>query len=296
MPRNQRPLRHIQQYQVNPNITRGKYLFDRFGGGLPWLTIGATTGVPALPTAVQGQIDVALSPRGYFYELFQTTAQTLLPFSHDTKGIEISCDEVNNETVEIVPGGNRSSSPYAFTVGTDTDFFMRAVFEITDADGADQFGIMWRKQEAYQVPTSFLTTGDGIYTDFCLLGFAATVANPNPVNVATDLNNSGSTTVTPLNFTWADTLVHELQLRVIGGRAQFLINGVRAGNPVSKDALGNTITSQSTVTGPSFTFDTGDVLVPSIFLRHDAAVSEDHFLRELEIGHLVDIGLDPNQE
>lgn len=300
MPRNVRPLRYTQQYQINPNLVRGKYLYERFSAPPLWLNDGAT-GVTALPTGVAAQTDVAVSQNGNVYELYQTTAQTILPFAHATKGWEISCDEVDNETVEIVPGGNSSVSPLAFTLPSstaagDTDFFMRAVFEITDADGSDQFGIGFRKQEAFAVPTSFLTTGDGIYTDFVLFGFAATVANPNPVSIAYDQNNSGSTTVQAANFTWADTLVHELQIRVIGRKPQFLINGIRLGNPVAKDFLGNAITSQSTVTGPVITLDEGDIMIPFIFLRHDAAVAEDTFLRELEIGHLVDIGLDPNAE
>jgi hypothetical protein len=299
MPRNTRPLRYVQQYEINPNFTRRKYLYERFSAPPLWLNDGAT-GVTAVPTAAAAQTDIAVSHGGNVYELYQTTAQTILPFAHDSKGWEISGDEVDNETLEIVPGGNKSSSPLAFTLSNSTtagdDFFIRAVFEFTDASGSDQFGIGFRKQEAFAVPTSFLTTGDGIYTDFVLFGFAATVADPNPVNIAYDQNNSGSTTVQAANFTWADTLVHELQIRVIGRKPQFLINGVRLGNPVAKDALGNTIASQSTVTGPVITLDEGDVMVPFIFLRHDAAVAEDTYLRELEIGRMVDIGLDKNAE
>jgi len=295
MPRNTRPLRSVQQYEINSNLTRRKYLFERFSGSTPWLNPGAT-GVTALPTAAASQIDCATSSQGYYYELFQTTAQTILPFAHATKGLEISCDEVDNESVEIVPGGNRTNSPHAMVVGTDSDFFMRVQLELTDASGSDQLVVGWRKVQTYAAPTGFLAATDPIYTDFAAIGFAGTKADPNPVRTITDLNDSGTPVVTAANFTWADTKIHQLEVRVIGAKAQYLINGVRLGNPVAVDALGAAITSQSTLTGATFTFDSGDTLIPFIFLRHDTDVAEDTFLRQLELGHLVDIGLDKSQE
>jgi len=296
MPRNTRPLRFTQQYEINPNFTRSRYLFEKFSGSTPWLNPGAT-GVTALPTAAQGQVDCAISPMGYYYELFQTTAQTILPFPHATKGLEISGDEVDNESLEIVPGGNRTNSPYAMTVGTDSDFFMRVQLEVTDASGSDQLVVGWRKVQTYAVPVGFLAATDPTYTDFAAIGFAGTKADPNPLRTITDLADQGAApTVNAVNFTWADGKIHQLEVRVIGGKALYLINGIRLGNPVAVDALGAAITSQSTLTSAPYTFAAATVVVPFIFLRHDTDVAEDTFMRQLEIGHTVDIGLDKTQE
>ena len=298
MGRSTRPFKYVQQYQINPTVARGKYVFDKLNGSP--LILNMAGALAALPTAAAAQVDTMITRGGVGWEMYQTTAQTLGPAYTSGSGLEIALDQVDNESVEYVPGGNNTFNPFARTMPTSTsagdgDCFFRAKFTITDASGLDQFGIGWRKQEAFAVPTSFLTTGDGIYTDFALFGFAGTSANPNPVRISTDLNNSGSATVTSPGFTWADGLTHELQIRIIGRRAFFLINGILLGNPIAKDGNGAAITSQTTTSGPVFSFDTGDQLIPFIFCRQDADLSP-VFLVEYEIGNLVDVGLDPNQE
>jgi len=40
------------------------------------------------------------------------------------------------------------TNPLAMTIGTDPAFYFKAKFEITDADGMDQFLLGWRKFEA----------------------------------------------------------------------------------------------------------------------------------------------------
>ncbi len=296
MGRSTRPFKYVQQYQINPNVARGKYVYEKINGSP--LILNMAGALAALPTAAAAQVDTILTRGGVGWEMYQTTAQTLGPAYTSGSGLEIALDQVDNESVEYVPGGNNTFNPLARTLPSstaagDTDFFFRAKFTLTDASGMDQFGIGWRKQEAFAVPTSFAV--DGIYTDFALFGFAGTAAAANPVRIATDLNNGGTATVTTTGFTWADGLTHELQIRVIGRRAFFLINGIMLGNPVAKDGNGAAITSQNTLTGPVFSFDAGDQLVPFIFCRQDADLTP-AFLVEYEIGALVDVGLDPNQE
>ena len=270
---------------------QGRYLYEKLDGQ-PIVMNGAAG--KALWTAAQGQTDIVLTPQGNYIEEFQTTAQTLQPLAHATKGVEIALDQVENESVEYVPGGVRATSPLAFVLGTDPSFFFKAKFEITDADGMDQFLLGFRKQEAFAVPTSFLTTGDGVYTDFCGIGFAKVVANPNPVSVSSDLNNSGSATVSQVSFTWADTLVHTLEIQVVKRIARFFINGVPLGGTVSLDGDGAAITAQATVKPHTFTFDDADTVIPFIFLRQDSALSP-VYLQEIECGHLVTIEADPEQ-
>lgn len=301
MARNTRPLRLKYPYQMSPSYVRGKYFYERFAGTDPSI-LRTSSGLTALPTASAGQVDRIHTVGGHYIEYYQSTAQTLQPVAHATKGLVLDGDQVDNESQEYVIGGNSTTNPYAMVVGTDSDFFFRCTFEITDASGSDQLMMGFRKVQTYQVPTSFLTTGDSGYTDFYAVGFAATKADPNPVNIAYDLNDSGSTTVQAASFTWADTKSHTLEVRVIGSKAYTFINGVRLGGTVSFDRVngiygtGAALTAQTTVGGPSFTFDTADTLVPFIFVRQDADLLDAVYLRDMEGGLLVDIGLDPNQE
>ena len=299
MARSTRPLRYTQQYQINPNLTRGKYYYENFKGGQnPLLYSVSATGIPTLAVTIPGAgVTYRMqTPKGFIWDYFGNTDQAVLPFGVAASGLNISGDLVDNETVEFVPGGNAANSDLAFVTGTDTDFFFRARFLLTDASGSDQFGIGFRKQEAFTAATSFLTTGDALYTDFLLFGFASTKAAANPVVTSSDIANGGSSTVSAVNFTWADGKVHDLEVRVVGRSALTFINGVKTGDAVAFDALGGAITSQATVASAAYTFANALTLVPFIFLRHDVDVNETACIQEVECGHLVDVGKDPNNE
>jgi hypothetical protein len=297
MPSSTRPLRKTHPYGLSDNFRYGKYYYENFKDGhKPFLYTVSATGIPAVATTLAGQgvTHEMLTQHGY-WQVFNTTDQAVLPFATAGSGLDISCDLVNNEAVELVPGGNFAFSRLAFVVGTDSDFFFRAKYKLTDVSGADQAVLAgFRKQEAFAVPTSILNAGDGIYTDFAGIGFAD--AGGVDVFTVTDLNNSGSTVATDTGFNATDSEVVKFEVRVVGGKAIYFINGTRLGNPVTKDGDGASITEQTTLTGAVFTFDSGDTLVPFIFLRHDADIANGTLLQEVEIGHLVDVGLDPNKE
>lgn len=281
---------------------RGLNVFNAKAFRTAPLTLNTSAGgVPALPTAGAAQVNQVYTPFGMI-EMYQQTAQTLLPrlvAASESKGLEVALDQVNNETVEYVPGGNYIGSPYAYTVGTSAPATFRVSLEIEDADGMDQMVIGWRKVQAYQAAAGFITAVDPLYTDFAAIGFAGAVANPNPLRVITDLNDTGTPVITALGFTWADGLIHTLEVRVTGRRALYFINGKRLGDTISKDGLGNTITSQSPITPPAFSFDVGDVLVPFAFFRQDAALSPAYLsstalLGAVYAGPLSELGLDPS--
>lgn len=255
----------------------------------------ASGGIPAFASAGAAQIDSFAVPGG-FMEFSQATAQTLLPrrvAASEAKGWELGLDQVDNETVEYVPGGNSLGNPFAATIGTTNPFFIRALVEVTNADGMDQFVFGFRKQEAYQPTAAFLAATDPIYTDFAAMGFAGIVVSANPVRIITDLNDSGVPVVSLAGFNWVDGLVHSLEIRVSGRRALYFINGIKLGSRVVKDGLGNTIAGQDTRTPPAFNFDLADVVVPFIFSRQDALLST-WFLRRLQVGPLFEEGLDDN--
>lgn len=251
--------------------------------------------VPTFPTAAQDNIDLltfadAMGNRGI--ELYQTTAQTLMPSIHASKGLLVGCDVANNEAIELVPGGNRASNPLGYTAGTGPGVFLRATFEFADVSGTDQFIVGFRKQEAYVVPTSFLSAGDALYTDFIGIGFSG-AADPNDVKIMSDLNNGGSTTVTDTLFNWADGLSHKLEIRIRKRVAEFYINGVKLGDTVRKDAAGASITAQPTASYSAFTVDSGDFMIPFIFHRYDATTPGAVYISRIECGQLLEVGLDP---
>jgi hypothetical protein len=260
-------------------------------------TQAAPVTVPTFPTALQDNVDVIHLAEAFglkAIELYQTTAQTLMPSRHATKGLEIGLDEVNNESAEYVPGGNHAANPLGCLAGTDPGVLIRATLEIADVSGSDQLVIGFRKQENYVVPTSFLSTGDALYTDFYGIGFSG-AADPNDVKTVKDLNNAGSTVVFDTNFNFADGGIHTLEVRVKGRKVQCFINGVALGGVVKKDGVGAVLTAQQTYTPPAFTFDAGDFLIPFIFSRYDATTPGAIYLRSLWCGQLVEDGLDPNQ-
>jgi hypothetical protein len=276
--------------------------------------ITAATGIAAFDTAAapayaQGSTHVVKTAGGLYMEVFATTAQTIMPILTPGTGLEIGLDKVNNESVEYVPGGNSAYSPFAYTVGTTQPYTFRVALNFADVSGSDQFLVGWRKQETFAVPTSFLTTGDGIYTDFFGMGFCATVANPNPIGIAYDVNNGGSTFANTVGFTWADGLTHVLEVRLGGSRVRAYINGAPLGGTVKTDGLGGAITGQATSSAGTTAFnaldgdtdgikgfDTGDILIPFIFSRFDATTPGAIYIQGLEIGPTSEFGWDTSNE
>lgn len=286
------PHERVFANQISEGIRKGKYLlFDRPPSPFAYTV---TAGIPALYSAVQGQVNHLIVPGALgqnHIEMFQTTAQALPPV-YDAKGLLLAGDAIDNEALELVPGGNRLENPLGYLAGTDPGVFIRALLEATDPSEIDQLVIGWRKQQAYQVPTSFLTTGDALYTDYAGMGFSGT-AVANLVKTITDLNDAGSAVVSSSAFGWADTLVHQLEVRIKGRVVSYFLNGRRLGETVRFDGLGNAITAQATVASPSFTFDAGDFLVPFIFVRRGATAASALYLRRLEVGQLLEVGLQP---
>jgi len=282
----------IYANQLSEGIRKGKYmLWER---PAPPFIYAEVAGIPALYTAGAAQLDGIIVPGALgnnYIQMYQTTAQALPPL-WDAKGLNIAGDAVDNESLELVPGGNTVNNPLGYLSGTDPGVFIRLTLESTDSSEIDQLVIGWRKQEAFAVPVSFLTTGDALYTDFAGIGFSGT-AVANLVKTMTDLNNAGSTVVTSTAFGWADTKIHQLEVRIKGRTVSYFINGRRIGETVRLDALGVAITAQPTVAGPTFRFDSGDFLVPFIFVRRGATVASALYARRLEVGQLLEVGLQP---
>lgn len=272
-------------------LRKGKYMIYDLPHANPSIITTAST-VPAFPTASQGQTDTITltgAPFQNTVEMFQTTAQTLMPAVQAAKGLEIGLDEVDNESVEYVLGGLRASNPLGYTAGTDPGVFIKATVEFTDRSGTDQFIVGFRKNEAFAVPTSFLTTGDAGYVDFAGIGFSGITSDL--VKTMTDIGNTGSTTVTNTAFAFADAGVHTLETRIKGRAVSYYINGALLGSLISKNGVGTAITAQQTLSGAAYSFTSALFLVPFIFHRYDTNTPGTVFLRRLECGQLLEVGL-----
>jgi hypothetical protein len=278
-----RPLRPIRHYRKSPYWNR--YASVDLSGANALVFDTSTAALTALATAGVGQTDTCiLNPSGFQLEMYQSTEQTAFPTGQATGGIEIALDQVNNEAVEYTFGPNTGLNPYACLLGTDPNWFVKAKLEITDVSGTDQCALFFRKVEAYQASPNFAT--DGVYTDFAAINVIS-----GDVNICTDLNNSGTATVTDTGFNWANTLTHEIEIRVIARRAYYLINGVMFGNTVSYDGDGAAITAQGTITPPAFTFDSGDRIHAGIQIRQDSDLTP-VILHSFSVGPLLEAGLD----
>jgi hypothetical protein len=291
------PGSYVWPYQLAPDYVNGKYYFENFKDGhKPFLYTVSATGIPAVATTAAGAdvVHEMMTHRGY-WQVYNTTDQAVLPFATAGSGLDISGDLVENESLELVPGGNFASSRLAFVVGTDANFFMRAKYKITDVSGLDQAVFAgFRKQETFAAPTSLLTTGDAGYVDF--FGIGLSEEDGVDLKTMSDVDDSGSTTVTDTGFDLTDSEVFEVAVWVKGGVPKCFINGIALGNPVAKDGDGTAITSQSTVTTASYTFTSGLTLIPWVFVRHDDEIGNAVCLQEIEIGHLRDIGADKDAE
>jgi hypothetical protein len=261
---------------------------------LQYGTVGAPSTVPALPSAAAGGLDSIIIPGAVghqYWEMHQTTAQTLMPSRHATKGMEVALDQVDNETVQYVPGGNHAANPLGYQIpaaggsGDAGGVIAEATLEITTVAGTDQLFLGFIKQEAFATPTALVNAGDPIYDTI-----AGLLMKSGDVFSLTDLNNSGAAVGTDTLFNWANAGIHKLAVRIYGRRVIYYINGKRVGDPIAFDGLGTAISSQNTRTPPAFSFDAGDFVVPILIIRQDAGLTP-VYVRDARFGLMSEFGL-----
>jgi hypothetical protein len=168
-------------------------------------------------------------------------------------GLSIGLDVADNDGIEISTGilnGNQS----AFTVGTDGPFSFKCRFDIADVSGSDQCMVGLRKVAAYNVdPDS--------YTDFAALDVVSGTIKP-----FTNLNG-GTAAYAANTDAWADGATKTLGVHVTqAGVVTFTINGVAP-----------TVTK-------TFTFDTGDQVMPFFYNRYDTTTPGVIYIEEWDCG------------
>lgn len=286
----------IQAAHISENFRKGRYGF--WIPSVQPMPLNIATSVPALPTAAAAQID-AFQGGPLAWEINQLTAQTLLPLIHATKGLELALDQVNNETVEYIPGGNRITNPAAFKtnsaagLGGDIGWFYRFRLELTTANGIDQLFVGMRAVEAYQAVAGVVSILNGGATGYqSMFGVGIASAAASPADVSRIVATAAVSAVTDTLFNWASTVVLDLEVRSYGNKGYVFINGRELGQAINTDALGVAITSQPTQGMAGTPLVASTVYAPCILIRQDAVLST-VFCSQFEWGPLYELNRDP---
>lgn len=200
---------------------------------------GAATG-----TAGDENLLLSGSPAYQFEYHIVGTATAVAPVI-GAEGLDIGLDDVANDGIEITEGITARSNS-AFTMGTDA-FYLEVKFYVTDASGSDVMMIGFRSDEAYQSDIE-------IYTDMAAVGL-------NGVDWYTwTIDDDGATTktdVTPSGGDCGDTESHIVRINVGADLAvTYEITGAEPTGVAAHD------------------IDTGDVVLPFLYLIHDTDASE----------------------
>lgn len=195
-----------------------------------------------------------IGPDMFEYHILGT--QTIVSPVQVASGLNIGMDQTDNDGVEITQG-ILAGSKHAFTVGTDKSFYFRAKLNIAVVAGTDDCCIGFRKAEDYQA------TVDG-YDEAAFLN-----VNAGNIEIETILNG-GATSTTDSTDDATDATDLELEVRVDhAGAVTYLIDG-----------------AAPTVTA-AFSFDSGEVVVPFLFLiQATASQTGVVLLKEWECGFL----------
>jgi hypothetical protein len=183
------------------------------------------------------------------------TTQTLAGPFRTTDGWAMAGDLTNNDIMEYGPAGyTLADCPQSFVVGSDEACFFRCKFKVADVSGSDLTVMGFRKQEA---ANGTFTS----YTDYAVIGHVS-----GDIVIKTELNSGGTTTVDTTQ-NWADGETHTLVVKVsAAGVVTFEVDGAAP-----------TVTT-------TFTFDTGDRIVPVFYILHDATSPGQITWREVEVG------------
>lgn len=212
------------------------------------------------PTGATGDVNIMVTPQAHYEYVMLGAGQTIVkPVWASASGVDVGLDQTDDEGIEITNGIGAGSRCY-FTVGTDECFF-RVKFSIADVSGTDDCAVGFRKAEAYQ-------TAIDAYDEMAALNVIS-----GDIKIETILNNAATTT-TDTTDNWADAATHTLEVRIqANGTATFLIDGA------------------APTTTATFTFDSGELIVPFFYHLNALDLSGAVNLKEWECGTFDSRGL-----
>ena len=186
---------------------------------------------------------------------------------------------------ELVPGGAPlGNNANKFVVGVHSGYIDFTVFT-AQWTSYDAISIGFRKAENFNTghaPIVAAGTGDPLYTDFATFG----LQESDKIQIATDLNNGGSGTYTDTGDTPTDS--QNVRCRV----------SMDSDGAVTYKLVQNAVAGAGALAAPSatasFTFDSGDTVIPYIFchgVNHDDTallVKDIEVVRDVPVdGHSV---------
>ena len=202
-----------------------------------------------------GEEDLMIFEENIFEYHILGAGQTLLAPVFKAGGLDIGLDQAADEGCEVSQG-ILSRSRAAFTVGTDA-FYAKCKFSIETVAGTDDCAFGFRKAEDYQANIDD-------YDEMAALNVIA-----GDIKIETILNNAATDT-TDTTDAWADGETHTLEVYVdLLGQVTFKIDG-----------------AAPTVTA-SFTFDSGEAVVPFLYMLNHTGGAGAVLLKEWECGLLM---------
>ena len=218
--------------------------------------IGASTG-PVETPVIEGTvpaIDTASTAAGLNLQLDQDVAADL--------GWEI--------TPGGAPLGNNSNK---YVVGVHSGYIDFTVFT-AQWTTYDAISIGFRKAENFNTghaPIVAAGTGDPLYTDFATFG----LQESDKIQIATDLNNGGSGTYTDTGDTPTDS--QNVRCRV----------SMDTDGAVTYKLVQNAVAGAGALAAPSatasFTFDSGDTVIPYVFIHGVDHADTAMLLKDIEV-------------
>lgn len=194
--------RWFKQYQPGTSgRSQEKYMHEMFLTPFT-LTPNLGTGVGTADTTV----NMIVMPNGNSFVTRNVNGQALYLPLWVNPGLNIGCDQVDTDGIELNPGVG-TNSPFQFVIGTDRAFFCRARIGTADGSAGNPMMVGFRKLEAFQA----LYTG---YADYAGVGLgqASAGADPGAINIMTGL--AGTDVKTDTTQTWADAAIHSLAVFV----------------------------------------------------------------------------------
>lgn len=243
----------VYEVDYRPSLKLDKnirYVYEKFGAR-PLFVDEDGNGAP---TGSGGDVNICRTEDyGFEYAAIGTQTDVLLGWNA-SKGLDLIQDATSGDGNELTLGlGSKSRG--AFTAQTDACYF-KAQIELTDVSGFAEMAVGFRKNSAYNE-----TIDD--YTDMAAFNIQAGV-----INIETILNNAATDTTDTTLTDWIDDATHTLEVRVnSSGQVTFLYDG-----------------SAPTVVPSTFTFDSGDVIVPFIHQTLGASAANGCFVKLWESG------------
>ena len=177
-------------------------------------------------------------------------------------GLNIGMDQTDGDGVEFSTGVS-ARAPFVLVSGTSGGYF-EVDLTVQTVAGLEDMAVGWRKASAFAAL-------DG-YTDVACLNMQA-----GDVKIETILNDAATTTTdTTLNMTDGQQIRMRIDVSTAGvvtysvGVDTTSINGPAASPPATTAA---------------FTFDSGDYLLPFIYMKHNSTVGGDVILQKVECGY-----------